>query len=658
MEGSTPDKAAPVKLTDGKESSERMQSPTSTISFRPATDVLARINKDRSLADQSALTHASPNSVGPITGALPDASVSGADTIAPAFHSSGDQIPMAGTGGTDTTSPQAVYTLGRLVGRGGCGEVWEAVQPSLGRVIAVKRIREDLYERVGWQPQHILRLESEFLQEALTTASLEHPNIVPVYDLGVDDRGRPLIPMKLVRGNPWDAMLDADQEMPMAEYLEKHLPTLIDMAQAVAFSHSRGIVHRDIKPAQVMVGEFGEVLLMDWGLAMVYDEVRLQETMPDLMNQGSAPSRDSATNPAGTPAFMSPEQTEKSPVNLGPWTDVFLLGGTLYYILTGTPPYTAPSAEIAMFRASMGEIEPPRRRAPDRDIPVELEEICLRTMRREPSERTPTALAFIDEIRGYLTGAGKRRESRALTEQVAFRLEEKAPDYTNLSACDSMLLRAIGLWPENESAKRLRQKILAMFVEAAMDNQDLTLARIQAGHIEDEEERTEFLNEIHALEKLSELTLEEAEEGERALALSENRRRQVEREVTTLKESHRAAIASREKAEAAMITLLSVLREQAAAEVGNAVPVVANQIGAYFESLNQTEFSSESLQRRMVAFRTLGELFLDRDDIEQSVQSFRKAFAAAERLVMRNNDNETWRAELRQCQRDLARVNG
>ncbi len=645
---------------DSHPSEELASTPTpvrhhSTVSFRPASDMLKKIMVEGREALDTRLRGAAGSDLSPITGPLPSSSLHHAETAPPAFIKSGDSIPIAGPRGDAPGG--AVYTLGKLVGRGGCGEVWEAIQPTLGRVIAVKRIREDIYERVGFDTGHMRRLEGEFVQEALTTAGLEHPNIVPVYDLGVDERGRPLIPMKLVRGKPWDEMIDDDQSMPMAEYLDKHLPILVDMAQAVAFAHSRGIVHRDIKPAQVMVGEFGEVLLMDWGLSMVYDQMRMEATMPDMASIGTAPSRDSATNPAGTPAFMSPEQTEKTTANLGPWTDIFLLGGTLYYMLTGTPPYMAPSAEIAMFRASMGEIEPPRRRAPARDIPPELEDIALRAMEREPRDRIPSATAFVEEIRGYITGAGKRRESRSLTEQVSFRLEHDSLDYGTLSECDSLLLRAIGLWPQNEAAKIVRQLVLSKFVEAALENQDLVLARIQAGHIEEEETRTEFLNEIHALEKLSELSMEEAEESERALATSENRRRALERELAQARESHRSALASRDKAEEAMIVLLNVLKEQAGAEVGNAVPLVARQLGSYFESLNQSEFSAESLHRRMLAFRTLGQLFLDRGDVEDCVASFRKAFAAAERLVMRSPDNENWRRELRQCQRDLARVN-
>src|SRR5690606_21487394 len=104
--------------------------------------------------------------------------------------------------------------------------------------------------------------DRQFQQEAVITANLEHPNIVPVYDLGVDSDGRPLLAMKLVRGTPWDLLIDADfKELVTDEYLAKHLPILLSMCQAVAFAHSRRIIHRDLKPSQVMVGEFGEVLL-------------------------------------------------------------------------------------------------------------------------------------------------------------------------------------------------------------------------------------------------------------------------------------------------------------------------------------------------------------------------------------------------------------
>src|SRR5690606_27022124 len=145
------------------------------------------------------------------------------------------------------------------------------VQHTLNRVIAIKRVRDDIYDKAREHSRSSSYCEIGFRHEALTTGALDHPNIVPVYDFGEDENGRPILAMKLVRGKPWDVIMWDDYNDPTSEFLSKHLQIFISVAQAVAFAHSRGVVHRDIKPSQVMVGEFGEVVLMDWGLALVYD---------------------------------------------------------------------------------------------------------------------------------------------------------------------------------------------------------------------------------------------------------------------------------------------------------------------------------------------------------------------------------------------------
>src|SRR5690606_34281763 len=134
----------------------------------------------------------------------------------------------------------------------------------LGRRVAVKRLKRSLFDDHKFHPMRIEALRHAFRQEGLTTANLDHPNIVPIHNLGTDVEGRPVLTMKFVRGTPWDQIIAEDfGEMPVSDFLAKHIPILVSMANAVAFAHSRGFVHRDLKPSQVMVGEFGEVYLMD-----------------------------------------------------------------------------------------------------------------------------------------------------------------------------------------------------------------------------------------------------------------------------------------------------------------------------------------------------------------------------------------------------------
>ena len=396
---------------------------------------------------------------------------------------------------------ESAYRLRRLIGRGGCGEVWSAVQSSLGRVIAVKclpdeRFRQD-QEGSSEQEHHLF----SFKQEALTTGCLEHPNIVPVYDLGVDKNGRPLLAMKLVRGQPWNQMIKADfHTMQGVDFFAKHLPILIDVSQAVAFAHSRGFAHRDIKPSQVMVGQFGEVVLMDWGLAVVFDTEAGKDEDGDLVAPKFAPSIYVASSPAGTPAFMAPEQTFKTAEQVGPWTDIFLLGSTLYTLLTGTPPYQGPGATKAFEQAKQCKAQPPEERVSDRKIPPDLSHLCLKAMNPDYKQRPESVTEFIQGLEDYLSGASNRRESQHLTDEVKQLIQEVSRDYKKLSICDNQLIRALGLWRGNPEIASLREKVAEEYARAAIGNGDLKLARLQADRLEDEKVQKQLIEVIQTRE--------------------------------------------------------------------------------------------------------------------------------------------------------------
>jgi serine/threonine protein kinase/Tfp pilus assembly protein PilF len=390
------------------------------------------------------------------------------------------------------------YKLTRLIGRGGMGEVWQALQGSLNRVVAVKRIRQDCLEQFK---DRLAECDRQFRQEAFATARLNHPNIVPVHDLGRDANGMPLLAMTLVRGKPWDKALEQDLiGLPAADVIAKNLPILISIAQAVAFAHSKGIVHRDLKPGQVMLGEYGEALLMDWGLSIyVHPNVQpgapaaadaelppldiIQGEMPPAM---TLPTRLSAVNPAGTPALMAPEQTIATAEAIGPWTDVYLLGGTLYKILTGTYPHPGVTFEEVLTRARAGQIEPPQQRTPGRDIPPELSALCMKALERNPRKRLGSALEFARKLQDYLSGASKRRESEAVAAQVAEALSGPAArkgDYAFFNERFAELSRARELWPGNPALPNLQDKALALHAALALQHGDLKLARAQADQL-------------------------------------------------------------------------------------------------------------------------------------------------------------------------------
>ena len=395
------------------------------------------------------------------------------------------------------------FELVRLVAKGGCGEVWQARQKSLERIIAVKQIEESVRKETSASKIRRWRVENDFRMEAIATAQLDHPNILPIYDFGRDADGWPLIAMKLVKGDPWQQLLRRDYtSMPLHDYLARHLPIFVAVMQAVAFAHSRGIVHRDLKPAQVMVGEFGEVLLVDWGFAVyVGKEQQSSETGDEL------PTPLTASNPSGTPFFMAPEQTTINAQGISPLTDIYLLGGTLYYVLTNDFPHRAPTSEKAIEFAANGHIVPFTESAPDRDIPKELQQIALQALAANPADRIQSVTEFIERINNYLSGASNRRESQKLVQlaneslakaMVATPGRRSQANYQYYVEGLSHLGRANGFWAANPEIPPLREKLFEQYTREALQNDDLILARTNLGFITNEKTRASLTQQLEA----------------------------------------------------------------------------------------------------------------------------------------------------------------
>lgn len=209
------------------------------------------------------------------------------------------------------------YELGELLGEGGMGLVWRARDRPLGRSVALKVMRGSL------APDETLR--GRFTAEAQATAQLTHPGIVPVYDLGTDEHGRPWYAMQEISGRGFDLLLAAPQTT-----LRERVEVLAKVAETMAYAHARGVIHRDLKPENVMVGTFSEVLVLDWGLARVGEPS--DDTGPRIDTHRTR-HRSSTRRGlvSGTPAWMAPEQAMGEVGDHGPWSDVFALGGT------GTP---------------------------------------------------------------------------------------------------------------------------------------------------------------------------------------------------------------------------------------------------------------------------------------------------------------------------------
>jgi tetratricopeptide (TPR) repeat protein/tRNA A-37 threonylcarbamoyl transferase component Bud32 len=289
----------------------------------------------------------------------------------------------------------------RFHARGGLGEVHVAQDIELGRPVAFKRIRPDVAD----EPEYRRR----FLREAEITARLEHPGVVPVHGLVHDSSGQPWYAMRFIEG---PSLLDAIAQFHEQDArpgrdpgertlaLRQLLSRFVAVCNTVAYAHSRGIVHRDLKPANVMLGKYGETLVVDWGLAKpversAADRAGGEETVRPTGAQGSPDTAAGAL--IGTPGYMSPEQAMGRSEAVGPASDIYSLGATLYCLLTGRPPF----AEGLMDRLA-NQDDFPRPRQVKRDIPPALEAICLKAMQAKARDRYATALALAQDIEHWL----------------------------------------------------------------------------------------------------------------------------------------------------------------------------------------------------------------------------------------------------------------
>jgi eukaryotic-like serine/threonine-protein kinase len=314
-----------------------------------------------------------------------------------AFATHREAFPVTGTGSC------ARFRILRFHGRGGLGEVFIARDEELSRDVALKKIRPD---RDGDD------LRARFVIEAKVTGGLEHPGIVPVYSLGVADDGRPFYAMRFLGDDSLIQVIRAYHERhprpdPTAVEFRRLLGRFVAICEVIAYAHSRGVLHRDLKPHNVMLGRFGETLIIDWGLAR-----STGQSDPGGAEPGDVPlappSRAGPTSSLpgcliGSPPYMSPEQAAGKLDELGPATDVYGLGAILYSILTGHSPVLHlenEPAESVCARVVRGEIAPPRSRNPR--IPRALEAVCLKALARRPEDRYPSARVLADDVERWL----------------------------------------------------------------------------------------------------------------------------------------------------------------------------------------------------------------------------------------------------------------
>ena len=283
--------------------------------------------------------------------------------------------------------------------RGGLGAVFVAMDGELNREVALKQILD--------QHADDPTSRTRFLIEAEITGGLEHPGIVPVYGLGSDNDGRPYYAMRFIRGDSLKAAIaafHADESLKgdpgrRSLALRELLRRFVDVCNAIDYAHGRGVLHRDLKPGNVIVGRHGETLVVDWGLAkpMGHSEVGSKSDERTLMPSSSSGSAETLPGSAiGTPAYMSPEQAIGALETLGPRSDVYSLGATLYSLLTGLAPFQGTDLGAVLRDVQNGAFPPPRQ--VDASIDRALEAVCLKAMAKAPEARHASARALADDI--------------------------------------------------------------------------------------------------------------------------------------------------------------------------------------------------------------------------------------------------------------------
>ena len=297
---------------------------------------------------------------------------------APRFPESTDEYPVVTLEDTDKPLPKRIhphtrYAYFKTIARGGRSIIQSCKDLHLMRVVCYKTLKPEFAEDPAQQRR--------FVREARVSAMLQHPNTVPTYEIGRDMQGLYYFTMKLVHGYTLREIFDFRERYDLTRLVE----VVIQVAHALEYAHGHGVAHRDIKPENVLVGPFGEVLLMDWGLAKVWH--------PD----GSAEEMDNAEGPVeGTISYMSPEQI-RAASDLDYRTDIYSLGAVLYEVLAGRPPVVGDTVDAILGQTLAGEIETPSRVANAR-VPERLEAICMKCLQMAPDARVQTAGELIREL--------------------------------------------------------------------------------------------------------------------------------------------------------------------------------------------------------------------------------------------------------------------
>ncbi|MEM9827255.1 MAG: protein kinase [Planctomycetota bacterium] len=380
------------------------------------------------------------------------------------------------------SSDDSRYRIIRPHARGGLGEVFVASDTELNREVAIKEIQRRFADQT--------ESRGRFILEAEVTGGLEHPGIVPVYGLGQYDDGRPYYAMRFIKG---DSLQDAIKTFHRGDLtdtqrnleLRKLLGRFTDVCEAIGYAHSRGVLHRDLKPGNIMLGKYGETLVVDWGLAKVAgtdDSTRVRDEKTLNPSSGSSVHPTVFGNAMGTPAYMPPEQAAGRLDAFGPASDVYSLGATLYHLLTGVPPFSRQDVDALLKKVQRGDFRRPRQENPS--LSASLEAICLKAMSLEPEDRYASPQALASDIERFLAD----EPVTAIVEPVSVRIRRWTRKHQTLvstvAATVLMATAAAGLFFRVSQKQAFRDKqnadrIAAQAQESAKRERDFAAEQSQ-----------------------------------------------------------------------------------------------------------------------------------------------------------------------------------
>jgi WD40 repeat protein/serine/threonine protein kinase len=375
------------------------------------------------------------------------------------------------------------FRILRFHARGGLGEVFVAHDEELHREVALKQIQDGRADDPASR--------SRFIVEAEITGSLEHPGIVPVYGLGRYDDGRPYYAMRLIKGESLrDAIKrfhqsDRSRRDPGARSLELRqlLRRFLDVCNAVAYAHSRGVLHRDLKPGNVMLGPYGETLVVDWGLAKVVGRPDTTQSETTLRpSSGSSLIATQAGAAIGTLAYMSPEQAMGDLEHLGPASDVYSLGATLYHLLTGQAAFLGTDTREVQNKVIGGDFPPPRQVQPA--VPAALDAICRKAMALKPEYRYTSARRLADDIEHWLADEPVSALPESRSQRLA-RWARRRRVWAQAGAAALVvvsLVSSMATWFVNQARRRADEQRDRVFAEHEAGRRSLYAATIHRAH--------------------------------------------------------------------------------------------------------------------------------------------------------------------------------